>query len=190
MSLLSKLLQVATAIPEINKTGYNSFHDYKYVTEEDIVKPVRELLYKNNVLLFTSVEDVRQENELTTLIMTFTFYDVDSGESMSFKWVGQGADKGDKGVYKAQTGALKYFLLKTFLIPTATDPENSKLEDNSKYDEPATDNQKNFVKKLVAQHASQVGKTVQEVEKAMDIDYNKLTKQQASEIIEKLRVKK
>jgi hypothetical protein len=37
--------------------------------------------------------------------------------------VGEGQDAGDKAVYKAMTGALKYCLLKTFLIPTGDDPE-------------------------------------------------------------------
>jgi len=39
--------------------------------------------------------------------------------------VGQGADKGDKGVYKAITGAKKYFIANLFLIPTDDDPEGN-----------------------------------------------------------------
>lgn len=39
-------------------------------------------------------------------------------------WVGVGADiGGDKGIYKAYTGGLKYALLSLFLIPTTDDPE-------------------------------------------------------------------
>ncbi len=49
--------------------------------------------------------------------------DVDSGESHVSTAYGQGQDKGDKGVYKAATGAEKYFLLKTFLIATGDDAE-------------------------------------------------------------------
>lgn len=188
MSLFKKLLEVAKAIPEIQKTGYNGFHDYKYATEEDIVKPVREALFKNGILLMSNVDELTQTGEITTVKMTFTFYDTESGESASFVWYGQGQDKGDKGVYKAQTGALKYFLLKNFLIPSATDPENAKLEDNTSYvAEPATDNQKNLVKRLVAQHASETGRTVQEVEQAFGIDYNSLTKGKASQVIDRLK---
>ena len=37
--------------------------------------------------------------------------------------MGAGDDGADKGLYKAYTGAVKYFLMKTFLIPTGDDPE-------------------------------------------------------------------
>jgi ribosomal protein L37AE/L43A len=73
----------------------------------------------------------RQEREkvgdkgqvLTTLTMTFTFLDGDSGQELTRPWAGAGTDKEDKGLYKAMTGGEKYFLLKTFLMPTGDDPE-------------------------------------------------------------------
>jgi len=191
MGLFGKLLETAKNIPEIQKSGYNSFHDYRYATEEDIVKPIRDALYKNGIMLFSNVDELTVQGDITTVKMTFTFHDTETGESASFTWYGQGQDKGDKGPYKAQTGALKYFLLKTFLIPTATDPENVKLEDNSnRANELATDNQKNLVRRLVTTYASSIGKTVNEAEKALGIDYNTLTKTKASEIIDRLKAKK
>jgi hypothetical protein len=36
---------------------------------------------------------------------------------------GQAADNGDKALYKAMTGAVKYWLYKTFLVSTGDDPE-------------------------------------------------------------------
>ena len=41
----------------------------------------------------------------------------------SVKVAGEGADPGDKSVCKAQTSALKYALLQSFLIATGDDPE-------------------------------------------------------------------
>jgi hypothetical protein len=38
-------------------------------------------------------------------------------------WMGYGDDTGDKGYYKAETGAVKYFLMKTFMVATGNDPE-------------------------------------------------------------------
>jgi hypothetical protein len=60
---------------------------------------------------------------LTVLEMTMSFHDGETGERMDYFWRGYGTDKEDKGGYKAMTGAEKYFLLKTFLIPTGDDPE-------------------------------------------------------------------
>ena len=48
----------------------------------------------------------------------------DSGEMIDGTYHGAGEDKGDKAIYKAITGALKYILTTSFLIPTGDDPEN------------------------------------------------------------------
>jgi hypothetical protein len=59
------------------------------------------------------------------LVVEFTFYDSDSGESLGpLRCSGWGQDMGDKAVYKAITGALKYALRGPFLIPDESDPEN------------------------------------------------------------------
>ena len=39
---------------------------------------------------------------------------------------GEGLDAGDKAPYKAMTGALKYALLQSFLLPTGDDPEEER----------------------------------------------------------------
>jgi hypothetical protein len=39
------------------------------------------------------------------------------------EWRGSGQDEGEKGLYQAYTGGLKYFLLDLFLLPTFDDPE-------------------------------------------------------------------
>ena len=48
---------------------------------------------------------------------------------------GEGLDRGDKAGYKAYTGAVKYFLANTFLVPTGDDPETESpgvVEDTKK----------------------------------------------------------
>ena len=59
--------------------------------------------------------------------MAYTFADVDSDEQLVAKVAGQGLDSGDKAPYKAQTGALKYALLQSFLLATGDDPEKHAL---------------------------------------------------------------
>ena len=65
---------------------------------------------------------------VATLVVEFTFIDAETGETESFTVVGEGQDSGDKAVYKALTGATKYALMKTFLIPTGDDPERDEEE--------------------------------------------------------------
>lgn len=128
-TLVAKLAEVMAAIGRIAKHGRNEFHKYDYTTEADIVAAVRGELAARNVMLFPSIVGERRDpvgekgSALTTLDMVFTFHDGDSDQTLAFPWKGAGTDKDDKGLYKAMTGGEKYFLMKTFLIPTGDDPE-------------------------------------------------------------------
>lgn len=128
-TLVRKLAAVMAAVHHVPKRGRNAFHGYDYATEADIVAVIRQELATRHVMLIPSVESIDRQpvgekgSVLTTLSMRFTFLDGESGESLERPWCGAGTDKEDKGLYKAMTGGEKYFLLKTFLIPTGDDPE-------------------------------------------------------------------
>lgn len=128
-TLVAKLAAVMAVVERVPKNGYNDFHRYRYAMEADIVAVVRQELASRHVMLVPSVESMQREpvgekgQILTTLTMTFTFLDGESGETLTRSWIGAGTDKEDKGAYKAMTGGEKYFLLKTFLMPTGDDPE-------------------------------------------------------------------
>jgi len=116
----------------IQKTGYNTFHKYKYATEADVNEKVREELAKQNVIMLPSMinHEMRLHTnrngatEYITLVdMQFTFVDGDTGETFTVNMSGEGQDAGDKGIYKAIAGAQKYALMKVFMIPTGDDPE-------------------------------------------------------------------
>jgi hypothetical protein len=136
-SLVCKLAEVMDAISSVPKRGHNKFHDYKYATEADIVEVIRGELSKRHIILLPGITGRTRENVgdkgsvLTHLDMTFTFMDGETGEQLERPWLGAGTDKEDKGAYKAMTGGEKYFLLKTFLIPTGDDPEAEKPHDRS-----------------------------------------------------------
>lgn len=132
MNLVSKLAEVMKQVKYIQKTGYNSFHKYKYATEADVNEKVREELAKLNVIMIPSVKSCINRTHLTssgkteyivTVEVEFTFFDGDSEEKITLTSFGEGQDAGDKGVYKAITGAQKYALMKAFMIPTGDDPE-------------------------------------------------------------------
>ena len=131
-TLVKKLAKVMQEVKYIQKTGFNSFHKYKYATEADVNEKVREELAKQNVIMLPSMtgHEMRthtNRNGATEYIicvdMQFTFVDGDSGESFTVNMSGEGQDAGDKGMYKAIAGAQKYALMKVFMIPTGDDPE-------------------------------------------------------------------
>lgn len=132
-SLVKKLCKVMSEIKHVPKRGRNEFHRYDYVLEADLADAVREKLAAVNVFLFSSVDELSTAERttarggtttITTVKMTFTFVDGDTGENMAFTYYGQGEDQMDKGAYKAFTGCTKYALMKSFLVPTGDDPEN------------------------------------------------------------------
>jgi hypothetical protein len=134
-TLIKKLAAVMQAVKGVPKNGFNAHFNYAFVQESDVLDVVQSELSSRDVMLIPSIEQSTRETlgtsksgarkDLTTIDMTFTFVDGDSGEERSHHWVGWGVDGEDKGGYKAITGATKYFLLKTFLLSTGDDPERT-----------------------------------------------------------------
>jgi hypothetical protein len=100
------------------------------------VDVVRKVLSENGVAFFISAEryEVRpsfdgKSGDMTTVFVSATFACADTGATYTVSWMGAGSDKSDKGLYKAYTGAVKYLLMKTFLISTNDDPEVAKRVD-------------------------------------------------------------
>lgn len=153
-TLVKKLVKVMQQVKYIQKRGHNKFHNYTYATEADIAEAVREVLSENNVMLIPNMlshEIMEKTNRsgnveyIVTVKMEFTFYDGDTGETITYHMSGQGQDAGDKGIYKAVTGAQKYALMKAFMIPTGDDPEADESvdirNDTKQETKPQTDKQ-------------------------------------------------
>lgn len=128
--LFAKLAKITGEISRVPKRGRNEFHKYDYVTEADLLDAVRSKLAEAGIAYFFSVveatvrpTDNAKAGPITEVRVAVTFADSETGDSMTVFGVGAGQDAGDKGVYKAITGAQKYVLMKTFLVPTGDDPE-------------------------------------------------------------------
>lgn len=130
-TLAAKLAEITASVGKINKTGYNDFQKYTYVTEADILEVIRGEIASRNIFVSSSVIGSSYQDNLTTVNVRFTFHDGDSEETLEVQSMGQGHDKGDKGIYKAITGASKYMLLKNFLLPTGDDAEAPNAVDKS-----------------------------------------------------------
>lgn len=135
LGLKRKLALIRRGLKSLPKNGYNAHHKYKFVRAEDAVAKAQRLLDRHDVLLIPGVEgDLQQHGSLTLVPLTYTFEDIETGEQLPCAWAGSGTDKGDKGLYKAYTGALKYFLIQFFQIkvghedPEASDPTGARTE--------------------------------------------------------------
>lgn len=206
--LIKKLSEVMKQVERIPKTGFNKFHQYHYATEADVNEAVRKELAERNVMMIPHVKScVYREHKtakgnteyITTVEVEFTFMDGDTGEKIVFSSFGEGQDAGDKGVYKAVTGAQKYALMKAFMIPTGDDPEGDSGTDernqgNQQQGAPQRSNGSKLsdpqVKRAFA-IAKSNGITPEQVKQAIMRDYQKtevadLTKQQYDELCSKM----
>ena len=127
--LHSRLARVLAKISKIPKDGRNEFHGYDYVKEDTLTEQIRPLLAEEGIsLIFAAEEIVLEDNCIAHVRCTFTL-GCDVGEPVTTTVWGAGRDadrngkRGDKAVYKAMTGATKYFLYKTFLVSTGDDVE-------------------------------------------------------------------
>lgn len=124
LGLKQKLLLIRRGMKRLPKNGWNDHHKYKYVRSEDAVGKAQRLLDKHDVLLKPSVNGPHDVVGTTTYVpMRYVFEDIETGQTEAVDWLGAGQDKGDKGVYKAYTGALKFFLIQFFQVQVGDAPE-------------------------------------------------------------------
>ncbi len=133
-ALVAKLVEVIAELGPIEKKGRNVHFGYDFTKESQIMAELRHRLAKRNVFFTTSVETLtsaertNQKGNTEVLVSVTTrhaFHDADTGASLEVLGAGMGIDQGDKGVYKAITGATKYALMKNFMVSDELDPEGA-----------------------------------------------------------------
>lgn len=125
--IYGKILAVQKAIDSVPKRGFNSFHKYSYATEADILT-VKETLNAHGLIVLPTT--IREETGFkpdgkswASVTLLFRVVDAESGGVIESQFSGYAEDNFDKAIYKATTGANKYFYLKFFGIATEDDPE-------------------------------------------------------------------
>lgn len=133
MKLKEKLFHVSEQLRNIEKDKTNKFHGYEYVSANKVFETVKPLLLQYNIIFQADMNKSEIVDGMTCVEMTYSFIDIDSDEVFSSCIPGWGSDKGDKGGYKAMTGALKSFFIQTFLISTDDDsaPTNEDAESDN-----------------------------------------------------------
>ena len=140
VKILAALNTVMAKVGYVQKRGKNEFHKYRYAGEGHLLEVLRPAMVEAGLLLIPSHRSVTAPDEFgnTTVTVDYTLAHKDGDvwpEKISV--VGCGNDKnskggvGDKGVYKAATGANKYLLFKLFQIEAGDDPEKESEHDRT-----------------------------------------------------------
>lgn len=136
--IASALHAVMQDVPYVQKTGKNTFHNYRYAGEADLLEKLRPALIRHGLVLIPSTRTVAVPDQWgnVNVIVEYTLLHKDGDIwPEKIKAPGCGGDRakdgrvGDKGLYKALTGANKYLLFKLFQIETGDDPEKDEHHD-------------------------------------------------------------
>ena len=134
LNLREKFAEVRRRLGYVQKRGHNERHNYNYVTAADLVGSVGDILAELGVVVIPQIQSISTETprssseRIARIVMNYRFIDARSGEDLTVRVAGEGADAGDKAPYKAMTGALKYALLQSFLLATGDDPEDERAD--------------------------------------------------------------
>ena len=136
-NLAQKIVLVMDAIDAVEKLGRNEAQKYTYQRATDVTKEVRREFIKQGLVFVTDIKKVKliqiprdrgTPNIIVVVKGKFTI--TDGVDKISFKGAGMGQDVGDKGIYKAITGMLKYGLRTLLLLPDEKDdPEVARQDE-------------------------------------------------------------
>ena len=135
VGLWPKLLKAQRDAGSIEKKGENEHQHYKYVRAEDVIRTASEVLTGAGLLALIEGYEIEKAEGKTSsnkrsLEVTargkLIIVDPDSGDRVEFPIIGTGTDSpGDKAIYKAITGGLKYAWGQVFALAFGDDPEDS-----------------------------------------------------------------
>lgn len=191
--LQQKKNQLRKALKEkgvLQKGGKNDFDHYKYFSEAQYKELFTELFSANNLELkfdeidYETFQGSQKMPNGRVVKLEFMLTDCETGFYETTTISGEALDKGDKGGYKAYTGALKYYLANTFMVATGDEVESESPNEtmNDKSVSKITPNQMALIMKVYKDE--NLTKLLQHnnIEKLED-----MTKEKASELIRKLR---
>lgn len=133
--LYAKLVEVLAEVGRVEKRGHARIekngrvqYEYEFVTQDDLFEAIRPALAERDVAVLYSDEIIGRDGNLVTVRVRLTLVDAETGERETLVGEADGTDYGDKGASKAKTTALRYVLLKTFLVASDFEPEHENVE--------------------------------------------------------------
>lgn len=147
VGLGAKLMKLRAVMSSFKweKDGKNRYQSYSYITDGQYKSNFNKALAAAGLDFKFNITSYQHDLSADKMSMTHIeamceIIDRESGEKEEYTTMGDGADTGDKGIYKAYTGAIKYFVADNFLVSEGSDPENDideTQQEKPKYTPPA-----------------------------------------------------
>lgn len=112
-------------VPKDGKVKYKNI-EYEYQSIEGLIDAIRPALIDEGILVFPIKFENRvgssiDSDNMVKVFATYRFLALSDGSHFDAQVLADGYDSGDKGAYKANTGALKYILKQIFLVESGED---------------------------------------------------------------------
>jgi hypothetical protein len=162
MTFLQKLFYLQNLMDEFDweKDGKNMHQSYKFISEAQYkhkFKAARRkagLLWECECLSSEYIPSISDKMHLVKGSFLGRLTDPETGNFREYHFEGTGADNGDKALYKAYTGGLKFFLADQYLVAEGNDPEwddegeitAPTVEDPKMSTKPATEEERKEIK--------------------------------------------
>jgi len=148
------------------KNGYNTHFKYKFHSEADVAAFFNKAFTEHGIFMSYDVLDPQQVanpsgKNITQVHLRIHLHDLESGEQLSRSMVAQGEDSLDKGILKAVTLGIKYYLLRTFMCTTNTDgDEEPKKKASSETQEQVVTRALEGIAPIVMKYDKEKGKSL------------------------------
>jgi len=139
-TIYKKIAEVRKEIKEWMSKGWkNKEMWYSYFSDDQISEKFRNLfdehgicfVYSSEITGCREISPTRSWTKqfVTDVLVNYKFVDIDTWSMIEWTACWSWNDTGDKWVYKAITGAVKYIFMKTFQISTGDDPEKDDVKE-------------------------------------------------------------
>lgn len=155
-SLAQKLIAARRLVGNVEKAGKNEAQKYDYARAEDVAAAAEAALLEQGLLAdFDCIESEhfptpKPGGMIVKAVCRLIVTDSETGHRIIRQAIGYGSDwPGDKGIYKAQTGARKYAFIHLLGIKLGDDPDETPRGQAAETDSEARPVGKSVAKKLV-----------------------------------------
>lgn len=145
IGIYSQLAKIRSELDWMSKEWENEQQGYSYFSDDQISRVFRWLfnkygvafLYSSKITGCREISPTRSWTKqfITDVLIEYKFVDIEDGSFVEWTACWSWNDTGDKWVYKAITGAVKYIFMKTFQISTGDDPEKDIVKDRKPKEE-------------------------------------------------------
>ena len=127
---INAVMKEVSYVKKENEVSYKTTN-YKSVSHDTVTKKLHAPLQKHGIVVTSDIVGCQQNGNRTEIKLAVSFVNVDDPQDrFTVHFYGHGCDNSDKGIGKAISYAMKYCLLKTFLLESGTndDVENHNID--------------------------------------------------------------